>query len=138
LAEGKDVCFLGAVPDGELPDLYRRAAVVAVPSVHRTCYGREVAVSELLGLTTVEAMASGTPVVASRVGGLTEVIVDGVTGYLVEPGDIAHMRDRLRVLLDEPALARRLGAAARDSVMERFTWHACAQRCHDAYRSMVR
>jgi glycosyltransferase involved in cell wall biosynthesis len=137
LADGKDVRFLGAVPDRELPELYRRAAVLAVPSVHRTCYGRDVAVSELLGLTTLEAMASATPVVASRVGGLTEVIDDGVTGYLVAPGDIEQLRGRLRLLLDDAALARRLGAAARDSVMERFTWHACAQRCRDVYRSMV-
>jgi glycosyltransferase involved in cell wall biosynthesis len=137
LADGKDVRFLGAVPDRELPELYRRASVLAVPSVHRTCYGRDVAVSELLGLTTLEAMASATPVVASRVGGLREVIDDGVTGYLVAPGDIEQLRGRLRLLLDDAALARRLGAAARDRVMERFTWHACAQRCRDVYRSMV-
>ena len=45
-------------------------------------------VSELLGLTALEAMASGTPVVASRIGGLAEVVVDGETGFLVEPGDL--------------------------------------------------
>jgi glycosyltransferase involved in cell wall biosynthesis len=137
LAAGKEVHFLGAAAERDLAELYRRAAVVVVPSVHHTCYGRDVAVSELLGLSTLEAMASGTPVVASRVGGLAEVVVDGVTGYLVEPGDVEGLRVRLRLLLDDPAHAQRLGAAARARVMERFTWRACAQRCLDAYRSLL-
>src|SRR5207253_1960845 len=70
LASGKEVDFLGPVPDRELPDLYRGAVALALPSVERTCYGREVRVSELLGLAALEAMASGTPVVCSRLGGL--------------------------------------------------------------------
>jgi alpha-maltose-1-phosphate synthase len=137
LAADKDVDFLGAVADRDLTELYRRAAVVVVPSVQRTCYGRDVAVSELLGLSTLEAMASGTPVVASRVGGLAEVVVDGVTGYLVEPGDVDALRNRLRLLLDDPEHTRRLGAAARARVVDRFTWRACAQRCLAVYREIV-
>src|SRR5207248_8818207 len=121
LAAGKDVHFLGAVGDAELAALYRRAAVVVAPSVHRTCYGRDIPVSELLGLSTLEAMASGTPVLASAVGGLAEVVVDGVTGYLVEPGDIRGLRARLEMLLGDPVGARRLGTAARARALEHFT-----------------
>ncbi|MFL6102042.1 MAG: glycosyltransferase family 4 protein, partial [Actinomycetes bacterium] len=95
LAEGRDVRFLGPASEEDLPGLYRSAAVLAMPSVDRTCYGRPVPVSELLGLTALEAMASGTPVVASRIGGLAEVVVDGETGFLVEPGDLAALHDRL-------------------------------------------
>src|ERR671932_1009412 len=95
LAARRRVEFLGAVPDSDLPALYRGARVLALPSVHVTCYGRHVAVSELLGLVALEAMASGTPVVASRIGGLPEVVVDGETGFLVEPGDVAELRARL-------------------------------------------
>jgi len=108
-----------------------------VPSVHVTCYGATVAVSELLGLSTIEAMASGTPVVASRVGGLAEVVVDGATGFLVEPGDVDALRNRIALVLDDPALARRLGAGARARVLERFTWDACARRCRDAYEELL-
>ena len=133
LAEGRDVRFLGPVSEEDLPGLYRRAAVLAMPSVDRTCYGRPVPVSELLGLTALEAMASGTPVVASRIGGLAEVVVDGETGFLVEPGDLAALHDRLALLVSDRRLAARLGANARDLVVRRFTWRACAERCLAAY-----
>jgi glycosyltransferase involved in cell wall biosynthesis len=133
LAEGRDVRFLGPVSEEDLPGLYRSAAVLAMPSVDRTCYGRPVPVSELLGLTALEAMASGTPVVASRIGGLAEVVVDGETGFLVEPGDLAALHDRLALLVSDRRLAARLGANARDLVVQRFTWRACAERCLAAY-----
>jgi glycosyltransferase involved in cell wall biosynthesis len=137
LADGRDVSFLGPVSEEALPGLYRRAAVLALPSVDRTCYGREVRVSELLGLAAVEAMACGTPVVASRTGGLAEVVADGETGFLVAPGDEEALGDRLALLLSDRRLAARLGANARDLVLERFTWRACAERCLEAYRTLA-
>jgi glycosyltransferase involved in cell wall biosynthesis len=137
LAAGRDVAFLGPVPDAALPDLYRGAAVLALPSLDRTCYGRHVPVSELLGLSAIEAMASGTPVVASRIGGLAEVVVDGETGFLVPPGDVAALGEGLSRLLSDRRLAARLGANARDLVLERFTWRACAERCLAAYQTLA-
>ena len=125
------------MPDDALPALYRRAEVVVLPSVHRTCYGRELRVSELLGLVVLEAMASGTPVVCSRLGGLIEVVQHGVTGFLVEPGNIAELHERLAELLRDPALARRMGHSARALVLERFTWQACAERCLAAYEELL-
>jgi glycosyltransferase involved in cell wall biosynthesis len=137
LAAGRDVRFLGPVPDEALPDLYRRAVVLALPSVDRTCYGRDVRVSELLGLVALEAMASGTPVVASRLGGLAEVVRHGVTGFLAEPGNVAELRERLDQLLRDRALAARLGRNARELVLDRFTWRACAERCLAAYAELL-
>jgi len=110
--------------------------VLALPSVERTCYGRAVRVSELLGLVVLEAMASGTPVVASRIGGLPEVVEDGVSGFLVPPGDVAALRERLAQILRDPALGRRLGANARAVVLERFTWAKVAERCLAAYADL--
>ncbi len=137
LAAGRDARFVVPAPDADLPALYRCARVFVLPSVERTVYGRLVAVSELLGLTLLEAMASGTPVVASRLGGIPEIVEDGVTGFLVPPGDVAALRDRLAELLGRPRLAARLGAAARERVLERFTWRACAERCLAAYAALL-
>jgi glycosyltransferase involved in cell wall biosynthesis len=134
LASERDVRFVGAAAEGDLPSLYRSAAVLALPSVDRTCYGKPIRVSELLGLAVLEAMASGTPVVASRIGGVAEIVQDGITGFLVTPGDIAELHGRLKQLLRDPRLAARMGAAAREAVLERFTWQAVAERCLAAYQ----
>jgi glycosyltransferase involved in cell wall biosynthesis len=133
LAAGRDVRFLGALSDAELPAAYRSATVLVLPSVHETCYGRRVAVSELLGLSLLEAMASGTPVVASSVGGVPEIVQDGVTGFLVPPGDVEALRARVEQLLSDKPLARRMGMHAREHVLERFTWAHVAARCLEAY-----
>jgi glycosyltransferase involved in cell wall biosynthesis len=109
---------------------------MVIPSVERTCYGRDIRVSELLGLVALEAMASGTPVIASHVGGLPEVVQDGVTGFLVPPGDVPALHDRLDQLLRDPALAHRLGQNSRELVLERFTWAKVAERCLAAYESL--
>jgi glycosyltransferase involved in cell wall biosynthesis len=137
LAAQRRVEFLGVVDDAELAALYRVAQVVALPSVEVTCYGRKIRVAELLGLAAIEAMASGTPVVASRVGGLPEVVEHGVTGFLVEPGDPGELRWRLAQVLSDRSLAKRLGRNARERFLETFTWEACADRCLAAYSELV-
>jgi starch synthase len=108
-----------------------------IPSVERTCYGRRIAVSELLGLVALEAMASGTPVIASRIGGLPEIVEDGVTGYLVRPGDVASLRERIADVLGDPAVAARLGLNARRLVATELSWERCAQRCLEVYRQLL-
>ncbi len=137
LSAGKHVDFLGPVSEELLPSLYRSARLLALPSVEDTCYGRKVRVSELLSLATIEAMASGTPVVCSRLGGLPEVVQDGVTGFLVPPGDTKELSERMSELLRNPELAERLGRNAREAVLERFTWRRCAERCLAAYEEML-
>lgn len=137
LASGRQVRFTGGVADDDLAQLYRSAIVLVLPSVALTCYGRPVAVSELLGLVVLEAMASGTPVIASRIGGLPEIVADGVTGYLVDPGDERAITDRLRLLLDNPQTAARMGRAARERVLAELTWDHCAARCLTEYESLV-
>jgi glycosyltransferase involved in cell wall biosynthesis len=137
LARDRTVRFTGPVPDTELPALYRAAAVFVLPSVERTCYGGSVEISELLGLSVLEAMASSLPVVASRLGGVPEIVVDGETGFLVEPGKVEELHDRLALLLDDPARAAEMGRRGRDLVLQRFTWEHCAERCLDAYRELL-
>jgi glycosyltransferase involved in cell wall biosynthesis len=137
LAAGRDVVFRGPVPDADLPELYRSASVFVLPSVERTCFGRRVEVSELLGLAVIEAMASGTPVVCTRIGGVPEVVEDGVSGFLVPPGDVGALGDRLGILLGDAALARRMGERARARVLDGLTWGHCAERCLDAYADVL-
>lgn len=137
LAVGRSVRFAGAVDDGQLATLYRHAVALVLPSVERTCYGRRIVVSELLGLVALEAMASGTPVIASRVGGLPEAIEDGETGFLVPSGDVAALRHRLETLLQDPAMAARMGARARDRALADWTWERCADRCLSAYAELL-
>jgi len=76
--------------------------------------------SEGAPLSVLEAMAAGVPVVASAVGGVPELVADGVTGLLVSPGDPRALAAALDRLLADPALRRRLGAAARERVRTRF------------------
>jgi glycosyltransferase involved in cell wall biosynthesis len=137
LARGRDVTFTGAVAESEIPSLYRRARVFALPSVHHTCYGTRVAISELLGLAAIEAMASGTPVVCSDVGGLPEIVRHGETGFIVQPGNVEELRQRLEELLGNPRIAERMGRTARDLVLGELTWERCAQRCVAAYDELL-
>ncbi len=136
LAKDKSVEFLGPVADADLPSLYRQAAVFVLPSVEVTRYGRSMMPSELLGLAAIEAMASGTPVICSRVGGIAEVVEDSISGFLVEPGDTYELAERISQLLHDRDLAQRMGRRARDLALERFTWRACAERCLAAYESL--
>ncbi len=102
---------LGFVPHDELERLFARAAVVACPSLR-----------EGFGVVCAEAMAHARPIVASDVGGLRDLVVDGETGLLVPPGDIPALRSALQRLLGDAELRRRLGEAGRDRIAEHFTW----------------
>jgi len=81
-ATGRDVAFLGPIPEGDLVDHYRRALCVVLPSVYRNEFGPDTSVPELLGQTLLEGMACGTPAIATNVGGMPETIVDGATGFV--------------------------------------------------------
>lgn len=133
LAAGRDVAFVGVVTEDELVRRYRRALCVVLPSVHRSRYGATTSVPELLGQTLLEGMACGTPAVASRVGGLPETIVDGVTGYLVPAGDPDALRSRVARLASDPDLCARMGRAAALHVRRNFHWDGVVDRCLEAY-----
>jgi glycosyltransferase involved in cell wall biosynthesis len=76
----------------------------------------------------LEAMACGKPAVTTNVGGCAELVVEGETGFLVPPGDEAALAERLLRLLRDPALRRRLGAAARERVQREFSIAAMVER----------
>jgi glycosyltransferase involved in cell wall biosynthesis len=112
----------GFVSRDELERLYERSAVVACPSRR-----------EGFGVACLEAMAHAKPVVASAVGGLLDLVVDGETGLLVEPRDPIALRAALERLLADRELRARLGAAARDRAAREFSWPRVEEALLRAY-----
>jgi glycosyltransferase involved in cell wall biosynthesis len=117
------VVFAGVVPNHELPSWYQRARLVAVPSF-----------TEAAGVVPVEAMASGTPVIASEVTGLIDSVVDGVNGWLVPPGEERAWTTKLHQLLADDEELRRAGKEATRTA-QRFDSRRFANRVVDAYRT---
>jgi glycosyltransferase involved in cell wall biosynthesis len=136
MAAGSRVRFLNAPDDDVLLQLYRESAVTVSASVYRDMYGREWPQSELLGLTLLESMAVGTPVICTRVGGMPEYVDDGVTGFVVPPNDPAAIRERLLGFVDDAALIGRMGEAGRRRV-EGYSWSAVADAVFAAYRASI-
>ncbi len=133
LAIGKRVNFHHDYGDAKLIEAYRAAACVVLPSVYKTMYGDETAVPELLGQTLLEGMACASPVIATNVASLPEVVVHGETGFIVSPNDPEALRERIRWLVDHPREGALMGAAGRRRVVEHFTWPAVVRRCLEAY-----
>ena len=131
LAAGKQVTFRDPPPQAALVEAYHRSRVAVLPSVLDSPYGQ--APGELFPLVVLEAMACGTPVVASDVGGVGEAVVDGETGFLVPPGDDAALADRIATLLHDDALWRRMSEASVERVRAEFTWDRVAERCLAQY-----
>ena len=115
------VRFVPPVAQTELAVWASAATAVAVPSYN-----------ESFGLVAVEAQATGTPVVAAAVGGLTTVVRDGVSGLLVDTHEPRDWAAALRRLVDDPALVERLGRGAIAHAQD-FSWERTAERTLAAY-----
>lgn len=119
------VLTVGAQPHEKLPLYYRAAEVCVIPSYYET-----------FGLVALEAMACGTPVIASRVGGLKFTVVDGITGYLVPPRDAQGLAARLGEMLHDPALAIKIGRAAANHVRRQFIWPKVVEHLSALYHEV--
>jgi glycosyltransferase involved in cell wall biosynthesis len=127
LGIGDCVRVRSGLTDAEMAALLASAEVMCVPSRY-----------EGFSLPTVEAMACGTPVVASRAGALPEVIgTDGECGLLVPPGDVDALAAALARLLDSPVERARIGAAGRARATDRFGWTAVAEATTEAYGEAI-
>jgi glycosyltransferase involved in cell wall biosynthesis len=134
-AAGKPITFHHGVGDAALVEMYRRALCLVLPSVYRTPDGKHTDVPELLGQTLLEGMACATPVICTRVASMPEIVEDGVSGFIVDPGDRAALRSHLEWLAAHLAEASAMGKAGRERVLARFQWPDVVERCLDAYRS---
>ena len=109
----------------DLPALIRSADVVACVPWY-----------EPFGIVPLEAMACGTPVVASAVGGMLDTVEDGVTGLLVPPRDAGAVAAAVCRLVGDPVTLARMGAAAADAVAHRYSWDAVAEATETVYRGV--
>lgn len=109
------VTFLGRLNDQDLAEEFRTSKLFVLPSISR---------SEAFGLVILEALSSGVPVVASNLPGVRTVVSNGEDGFLVLPGDVNELREKINLLLNDDKLNDRLGKAGRSKVLERYSWPA--------------
>jgi len=121
---GGNVTFTGYLEDSELLPMYRTASIFVLPSFE-----------EGFGMVVSEAMAAGTPPVASRISGIDQQIDDGTTGLMVEPGNVEELAGALRKLLDDPEKRRTMGEQSRERA-ERFSWETITDQYIDVYERM--
>ena len=124
------VRFLGFVPEEKLPELYNACDVFVMPN--RVTSGTDLSGDiEGFGITFIEAGACEKPVIGGRSGGATEAIVDGKTGLLVNPDLPEEVADAIARLLDDRALAQRLGQNARRRIERSFSWDVTTAQMRD-------
>ncbi|MDP8247394.1 MAG: glycosyltransferase family 4 protein [Candidatus Tritonobacter lacicola] len=112
------VRYCGWYDREKLPDFYNSCDLVIVPSIWEEPYG----------ITAVEALSCGTPVVASSCGALPTIVDEGETGYIFPRGNAGALADRVRNLLENPELARRMGNAAREKARREFRWDVIIEK----------
>ena len=120
------VCFLGWLPHSQMPQFLGRLDIFCAPSR-----------SESFCVAALEASACGVPVVASRVGGLPETVVDGETGILVAPDAPQETADGLRRLCGDSALRTRLGRAGVEHVRQRYDWRHSLDAMERVYEDFL-
>jgi len=114
------------VPKQDVIQLYSHAVLFVCPSVY-----------EPFGIINLEAMACKAPVVATRVGGIKEVVVDGETGLLVQPDDPRQLASAIRRVAEDPELAARFREAGRKRVEDHFGWDKIAQKTKALYEELI-
>jgi len=125
LAMGQTVIFLGKRAQDTLPYYYSAAEVLVMPSFY-----------ESFGMVALEAMACGTPVIASQVGGLAFLVRDGETGYHVPEGDPSALCDKLTLLLSDRGLRERMGNCAAEYA-QGYRWEKIAVQIVSVYEDLV-
>ncbi len=125
LTVGKMVAFLGKRDQDTLPYYYSAAELVVMPSHY-----------ESFGMVALEAMACGTPVIASQVGGLAFLVQDGITGYQVPDGDDKALCEKLTALLGDTSLRRSMGKKAGEYARN-YAWQKIATQIVGVYQDMI-
>jgi glycosyltransferase involved in cell wall biosynthesis len=118
------ITWLGHLPRQEMEQHFASAWVQVMPSLWEEPFGN----------VTTEAMMRGTAVVASRIGAQPEIVAEGITGFLVSPGNVPEWTERLRPLLQDPTLAETMGQAGRQRALTHFSEDHRTDRFIELYR----
>jgi len=119
------VIFCGRLNQSQLLEAYARSSLVVLASIHETA-----------PIALAQAMAAGKLFVASRVGGIPWMIEDGVTGFLVDVGDMQGMADRMIELLRDESKRKHMGQAGREIARKRYAADKVAEQTVQAYRDL--
>ncbi|WP_290734091.1 MULTISPECIES: glycosyltransferase [unclassified Fibrobacter] len=133
IADAAEIIFTGKLSPEELANEYRTANVFTLPAIVDSKGD-----TEGLGVVLIEAMELGLPVVASNVGGIPDVVVDGVSGILVPEKDPEALAGAYRRLAAEPELVKQLLAGAQKRIAECFSWDKIVERQIDSYKKIIR
>jgi glycosyltransferase involved in cell wall biosynthesis len=123
----KNVHFMGHLDRKRLFEFYRKARFLVVPS----------RLPETFGLVAAEAMGHGLPVIASKIGALPDIVEDGVTGLLFEPGNSAELASKITMLWEDRSLCRKLGLAGREKVIREYSEEVYYHRLLAAYEKAI-
>jgi len=126
-----DVDFRNKVPDGELHQAFLTSDVLVLPSIIDARGD-----TEGLGVVLLDAMSYGIPAIASRVGGIPDIIDDGVSGLLVPPADPQALANAIERVAGDPALAKRLADAGRARLRTHFSWDVITRRWDAVYSAI--
>jgi len=122
----KNVIFKKGLSRHQLKKYYQRANIFVCPSLF----------GESFGIVLLEAMASGTPIIASRHGGIKEVIRDNETGILVKPGDVEGLAEKILLFLNNPQLSERISKKAFQEVKRKYSWEIVGRKIEEVYLSL--
>ena len=122
LSRKASVHVLGPVPNDEMPNIYRVADIAVLPSL-----------KEATSISGLESMASGLPIVGTNVGGIPEIVEDGVNGLLSPPNDGVALAENLGILINDKKLRFKMGSQGRRFAVERFSWSKIAGKFIEVY-----
>jgi glycosyltransferase involved in cell wall biosynthesis len=132
LGLSKNVFLVGKIDSEQLLEYYNRCRVFVIPSIVDSQGD-----TEGLGMVAIEALACEKPVVGSRVGGIVDIIEDGINGFLVEEKNCSQLAGKLISILDNETMSLEFGKNGRQKVLNLFNWKTSAQSTIDVYRRMI-
>lgn len=127
LGVSEQIEWLGQIPNADVAGFYQKVDIVVIPS-------RE----ESFGVTAVEGSACARPIIASRIGGLTEVILEGETGLLFSSESISELGEAMEQLIKDPTLRDRLGRQGRENVLRNYDWQRNVTQMELVYKRVLR